>query len=100
MIDITTTKEGKTAVLLVSGRVDTLTTKSLEAELMAALKKNKSVILDFGDVAYISSAGLRSLLLGHKTAVSKGGEMQLRNSGESVMSVLKSVGFDKVLKII
>ena len=55
--------------------------------------------MDFLNVEYISSAGLRALLIGHKTATSKGGSMKLTNVSEGVMNIFDVTGFATILKI-
>lgn len=86
-------------VMQVDGRVDTVTSPELQNAILLALQKKKNLILDFGAVDYVSSAGLRSLLMGHKTAISKGGSMTLTNVPEMVMEVFAMTGFDQVLQI-
>ncbi len=91
--------EGTTMTLQVEGRVDTSTSPRLQEEILEAFKTAKILILDFAQVPYVSSAGLRALLIGQKTAASKRAVMELTNVSETVMSVLDSVGFSKVLTI-
>ncbi|MDR2770873.1 MAG: STAS domain-containing protein [Clostridiales Family XIII bacterium] len=86
-------------VLEVDGRVDTNTSAQLQEAILSALQKAKAVTVDFAKVPYLSSAGLRALLLGHKQAFSKGSVLTLANPTDFVKSVLSSVGFDKVLHI-
>jgi anti-anti-sigma factor len=90
-------KEG--LVLEIDGRVDTNTSEQLQAAILSALQTSKHVRLDFAKVPYLSSAGLRALLLGHKQALSKGAVVELANPTDFVKGVLASVGFDKVLHI-
>jgi anti-sigma B factor antagonist len=96
---IKVSKEGSSAVLAIEGRVDTNTSPELQAEILKAFQSAKSVTLDFAAVPYISSAGLRSLLIGQKTAASKGASMDLINVSDAVHSILESVGFAKILTI-
>ena len=49
-------------VLAIEGRIDTNTSPALQSEILKAFQMAKTVILDFANVSYISSAGLRSLL--------------------------------------
>ena len=65
--------------LMVDGRVDTNTSPQLQQAILNAFQKQKDVVVDFLNVPYISSAGLRALLIGQKTAASKGGSMKLTN---------------------
>jgi len=99
-MEVTVTKEDNGAVMFISGRVDTITSPKLQEEILNTLKTETKLVLDFAGVQYVSSAGLRALLIGQKTSASKGGKMELRNVNETVMMVLKSVGFDKILTIV
>ncbi|MDR1674066.1 MAG: STAS domain-containing protein [Oscillospiraceae bacterium] len=99
VLDISRDKEDKYTVLSVSGRVDTMTSPELQNVILAEFREDKFLILDLSGVEYVSSAGLRALLIGHKTAVSKDGEMILRGVNPGVMSVLDSVGFTAILTI-
>ncbi|MDR1322143.1 MAG: STAS domain-containing protein [Gracilibacteraceae bacterium] len=96
---ITEYKDESGIVLAVDGRVDTNTSPQLQSSILAALQTAEHVTVDFAKVPYLSSAGLRALLLGHKQAVSKGAVLELACPTEFVTSVLTSVGFDKVLHI-
>lgn len=85
--------------LMVEGRVDTNTSPQLQQAILNAFQKKKDVVVDFLNVPYISSAGLRALLIGQKTAASKGGSMKLTNVSEVVMNILEMSGFSKILTI-
>lgn len=91
------TGDGLTLVL--NGKIDKISAPTVQAAILTAVQKNPNLTVDFKDVLYISSAGLRALLLGQKSAAAKGGMMKLINVGEEVMSVLKLSGFDKILDI-
>lgn len=96
---ITAIQTGGQITLSIEGRVDTNTSPQLQGEILKSFQSAKSLILDFEKVPYISSAGLRALLIGQKTASSKGASMELINVTGVVMSVLESVGFSKILTI-
>lgn len=98
-MNIKTVNEDSKITLQVEGRVDTNTSPELQKNILEALKTAKELVIDFEQVPYISSAGLRALLLGQKTANSKHTVMTVTNVSPMVMQVLKAVGFDKVLKI-
>lgn len=83
----------------VVGRVDTVTHAELQKELLASFQTESHIVLDFAGVDYISSAGLRALLIGQKTASSKSGTMKLINVAEPIMKVLQMSGFDGILTI-
>lgn len=86
-------------ILMVEGRIDATNSKELQDAIIGAFQSTKNLVVDFEKVEYIASAGLRALLLGHKTAVSKSGMMKLIHVGEDVMDVLRMTGFDSALHI-
>ena len=83
----------------IEGRVDTTTSPDLQAAILNAFQKVGKLVLDFEKCDYISSAGLRSLLIGQKTANSKKGSMILVHVQQMVMSVLEMSGFTSMLTI-
>lgn len=96
---ITVSQQNEKCVLQIEGRVDTNTSPQLQEAILESFQNSRYVVLDFEKVDYISSAGLRALLIGQKTATSKSALMELIRVGPSVMSVLKSVGFVQILNI-
>ena len=57
------------------------------------------VAADLKDVDYVSSAGLRAMLIAYKTAESKKGSFILRNVQGAVREVLNMSGFSKFIQI-
>ena len=80
------------------GRLDTTTAPQLEAELKASLPGVTSLIFDFSQLEYISSAGLRVLLSAQKT-MNKQGSMVVRNVCPMVKEVFDLTGFSDFLTI-
>ena len=80
------------------GRLDTTTAPQLEAELKASLPGVTSLIFDFSQLEYISSAGLRVILYAQKV-MKKQGTMVLRHVNEMVMEVFEITGFSTILTI-
>jgi anti-anti-sigma factor len=84
-----------------NGRVDALSANELEKEFEGlTLTGERYIIVNFTDVSYISSAGLRIFLLTQKKLKKIGGELILFNIAESVREVFKVSGFDQVFRII
>lgn len=92
-------ESGDAVTLQVDGRVDTNTSPQLQKAILDAFRTAKHLTLDLTKVVYVSSAGLRALLIGQKTAGSKGGSMVLTNVAPAVKAVLDSVGFSKILTL-
>lgn len=92
-------QDGDAVTLLVEGRVDTTTSPELQSAILAAFQSAKRLTIDMEKVAYVSSAGLRALLIGQKTAGSKGASMELTHVAPAVKAVLDTVGFTKILTL-
>ena len=97
-MEIKTTTDGNRLTIAVSGRIDTVTAPELETGLKFG--DATLVVLDLADVPYMSSAGLRLLLVAHKTMAGKGGELQIANVQESVRDVLDITGFSDILNLV
>ena len=67
--------------------------------MAAACSKSKNLIADFDKVNYISSAGLRVLLISQKKMIAEKGKMTLVNLHDNVRSVLEDTGFTSILNI-
>ncbi|MCL2249268.1 MAG: STAS domain-containing protein [Oscillospiraceae bacterium] len=90
-------EENEKTVLLVSGRLDTTTAPKLQEVLIPAFEDSSGVLLDFTELVYISSAGLRVLLLGEKTAKAKGVEQALKGVSDEIMEIFEMTGFSDIL---
>lgn len=96
---ITKTSENGKIVFLLEGRLDTTTAPDLQGTLIPEFDITKDIVLDFEKLAYVSSAGLRVLLMGEKTAKSKGGSLTLINVLPEIMEVFDMTGFSAILTI-
>lgn len=92
-----TKHSGDALTLALEGRLDTTTAPELQDALLAAFDENKQVVLDFQAIEYVSSAGLRVLLLGAKKAKALGGTQTLVHVPDEVQEVFELTGFDSVL---
>ena len=82
----------------VSGRLDTTTAPELEASLKESFEGLEKLALDFSELEYLSSAGLRVLLQAQKV-MNKQGDMIVKNVNETVMEIFEVTGFADVLTI-
>jgi anti-anti-sigma factor len=98
-MNINKTQNGEKIIYTLSGRLDTTTAPKLQQILIPEFDNFKQVELDFAELAYVSSAGLRVLLMGEKTAKAKGGTMTLVNVSEEITEVFEMTGFSDILHI-
>lgn len=99
MVDIELRKHEKAAELLLSGRIDSITAPALEKSLLESAQLYDDMTLDFTKVAYISSAGLRTLMKLHKTMRGKGGRFAIKNVSKDVMDVFRVTGMNSLIDI-
>lgn len=85
-----------TVTLTVDGRLDTTTSPELEAVLKEVLPSATKLVFDFTALAYVSSSGLRVLLMAQKQ-MNKQGSMELVGVNEIVMEVFEVTGFADIL---
>jgi anti-anti-sigma factor len=93
-------KQGGAAVVVPDGRVDSGSAPELEAHLLGHVGAGETrLVVDFTSVEYISSAGLRVLLMLAKKLQSTGGRLVLCAMPESVRLVFELAGFLPIFEI-
>jgi anti-anti-sigma factor len=91
-------REGVTIIRL-KGRLDATSTPVLEGKIKPFLEKSKMILIDFAEVDYLSSAGMRLLLSATKKIKAKNGKLVFCAIDEDVMEIMKMAGFDRILTI-
>ncbi|RKI81686.1 anti-sigma factor antagonist [bacterium 0.1xD8-71] len=97
---VETKENGNEITIKPVGRLDTTTAPQLEIQINAVLEKAEQLILDFEELEYLSSAGLRVLLSAHKAFMKKGsGKMLICHVNETIYEVFEVTGFLDILNI-
>ena len=89
----------KELTLSVEGRIDTITSQELDDEINDELGNFDSLIMDFSDLDYISSAGLRVLILTQKKLKHDDIPFVIINVNDTIGGIFRISRFDKILKI-
>lgn len=97
-MDILKTREGGKLILAPDGRLDTNTAPQLEAEIKDALTGVTELVLDFSRLEYLSSAGLRVILMAQKLMNAQG-KMTVCHANDIIMEVFEVTGFIDILTI-
>ena len=87
---------GNKAELKLNGWLDTQTAPQLEEEITALGSEISALVLDFSELEYISSAGMRQLVSAYKKM---NGALTLAHVSDEIMSVISMTGLDKRIKI-
>ncbi len=81
-------------IVTVSGRIDSATAPEFDNTLKNLLEHGRrKIVLDFGGLDYISSAGLRAMLAALKAAKNSGGNVVLVKANDRIRDTLTLVGF-------
>lgn len=87
-------------VFELSGRLDAVNTQHAVSQVNAALAAGaRHILLDLGAVTFMSSSGLRALLLVRKELLNHGGQLRLANLQPHVQEVFTLTGFTQVFAI-
>ena len=92
--------EPDSLIVLASGKIDIDTAVDYGTKITDAIEDNdiKNLTLDFSEISYISSIGLRVVLELYQK-MDKLGSMKIKNVNEQVLNIFKMTGFAKFLTI-
>ena len=99
MLQIKKETEGEVLTAHLVGDLNVKTSPILEEDLTKSIGGVKKLILDFSEVEYISSAGLRVLLAMEKSMRRQGGQMTLLHVNPAVKEIIRLAGFLQVMHI-
>jgi anti-sigma B factor antagonist len=100
-MEIIEEKQGHLSTFKLQGRLDSNTSQTFEKRLFDAMSDGaKNVIIDFKDLDYISSAGLRVILKATKALKREDGKILLCAMQDYVKEVFEIAGFDSFLPIV
>lgn len=92
--------EDNQTIFDIAGRIDTNTSPELQKMTEECCGRHGfSMVLNFAAVEFISSAGLRVLLLIQKKANAMSGALTLRNVSETIQEVFQMTGFSDILSV-
>lgn len=93
-------KIGQVLVLSPAGRLDAETSPGLQDQIMGHIDGgDTAILLDLSSLTYVSSAGLRAILVAAKKLQEIGGRFGLCGMNEQIAEVFKVSGFDAILDI-
>ncbi|MCX6934608.1 MAG: STAS domain-containing protein [Verrucomicrobia bacterium] len=99
-VQIHTTKESNGTIVQLQGRVDATSAPSVEQALAGVIDQGeKRLVIDCAGLEFISSAGLRSLLLAVKKMKASGGVIALAALQSNVKEVFDISGFSALFTI-
>ena len=99
-MDIKTERNDGTLIARAEGRIDGVNARDFEEAMKAAISSDDStVVIDLEGLSYISSAGLRVILLIAKTLRKRNAELVLCSLSDPIREVFEISGFDKIIPV-
>ena len=86
-------KEGSTPVAVITGEIDGKTAPHAQTELLPIIEDSGKLLMDMKDVTFLSSAGLRMLLLLYRQATSRDGKIAMVGLSEDIKDTMSMTGF-------
>ncbi|THF76864.1 STAS domain-containing protein [Cohnella fermenti] len=99
-MDVTIEKQGEVRIIRIGGRLDGTTMQQLEAQFLELAGSGCSrFVFDLTELDYISSAGLRVMLLAVKKTKAAGGRLALYGLNDNVSEIFRISGFSTIFSL-
>ena len=86
-------KAGAVTVAVISGDIDSKTAPQAQAQLLSEIESTVRLVMDMSGVGFMSSAGLRMMLLMYRQATSKEGKIALVGLSDEIKDTMSMTGF-------
>jgi anti-anti-sigma factor len=102
MMDVNVRENDAQIEIVPVGNLDSKGSVDLQNALNEVFEKKTGVrfVIDFTSIPFVSSAGLRVLLLAMKKITAEGGSLELTHLSEATKEVFNMTGFSSILKIV
>lgn len=87
------------ALIRLKGRLDIMGAMKIDVQFSAVTAANRAVVVDLGEVEFLASMGLRTLIMGAKSMRSKSGRMVLYRPQPLVEEVLVTSGTTTLIPV-
>ncbi|OGV71180.1 MAG: hypothetical protein A2283_23785 [Lentisphaerae bacterium RIFOXYA12_FULL_48_11] len=92
-MEVTTREQDGTAIVAITGEIDSKTAPDAQAQLLPFVEKHHSLIMDMSGLTFMSSAGLRMMLLIYRHATASNGKVALVGLSEQISDTMSATGF-------
>jgi len=98
-MELTIEKQGGITIIGLHGRLDTSNYIQFENKLLEEISQGSSMLIDCAGLDYISSSGLRVLLLALKKAQQTSSKLALCSLQSGIMEIFRISAFDSIFSI-
>lgn len=94
-------KTSEKITVALQGELDTVAAQQFAKDMEPVMaEESKLILIDFSELDYISSAGMRIILFAQKTVRAKGGNVQIKGMSEDIKQIFQLTGFDQMIEIL
>jgi anti-sigma B factor antagonist len=93
MLDVTVSKQQHADVVTLVGELDGNSAPVAQERILSLAQPEARIVLDMSGVTYMSSAGLRMLLLAYRTTTGNGGKVMLAGLSDDLKDTMSMTGF-------
>lgn len=86
-------------VIAIDGRLDSQTTEGAQSIFSEATKIHPRILLDCANTTFMSSSGLRAIVMTHRSAVDNGGRIAVYVPRAEILATIHISGIQKVISI-
>lgn len=98
-MDFEEMREDDVLVISVSGRLDAETAPGFQEDVLSRVEQGEtSIVFDLQNLQYVSSAGLRVVLMAAKRLQQSGGKLVVCSLQDTVLEVFKISGMDSIIE--
>jgi len=90
---VTTTEQKGVAIVSIEGEIDSKTAPEAQDELLPVVDKHHTLVMDLSGLTFLSSAGLRMMLLIYRRATASDGKVALVGLSEAIRDTMSVTGF-------
>lgn len=92
-MNVTSSTVESITIIEATGSIDSKTAPEFERTALAAIQGQSEVIIDLTNVEFLSSAGLRVLLMIYRQVKAKNGKVVLVGTSEEILDIMANTGF-------
>jgi len=92
-MEITTQEQSEVAVVSITGEMDSKTAPDAQERLLPFVETHSHLVVDLSGLTFMSSAGLRMMLLLYRQVTAKNGKVALVGLSDQIKDTMLATGF-------
>ncbi len=90
---ITTQNQDGVAIIAIEGQIDSKTAPEAQEQLLPLVQTHQHIVMDLNRLTFMSSAGLRIMLLLYRQATDRSGKVAILGLSDPIKDTMQATGF-------